>query len=70
MINYTYLKSPGTSEYKYAQIFAKFVKPKCVLKTLKLCKFSFKAFVQKSTQNFFAEIVQSGSLCCRFSNKL
>ena len=32
MKNYTFLKSPRPNKFKYAKIFVKFSKPKCVLK--------------------------------------
>ena len=34
----------------------------CIQETLKMCKFSLMAPVQKSMQNFFAKIVHSDSL--------
>jgi len=55
---YTFLKSPAPSQFKCTKrLFAKFLKPKCVLKKLKMCKLPLKASVQKSVQNFFAKIV-------------
>ena len=35
-----------------------------------MCEFSLQASVQASTQNFFAEIVQSASFCYRLSKVL
>jgi len=68
MINYTFLKSPWPSKLKYAKIFSRFSKPKCVFK--KNLNFLFKASVHKSAQNFFAKIAQSALLCCKLSKEL
>ena len=50
-----FLKALGPANTN--MLFAKFSKPKLLQEKLKLCKFPLKASVQKSTQNYFAEIV-------------
>ena len=39
----------------------------CIQEKLKMWKFPLMASVQKSVQNFFAKIVQSGCFCYRLS---
>ena len=53
------MKAISPSKFKYTKIFAKFLNPKCVFKKTQIVLILFKASMQKSTQIFFAEIVQA-----------
>ena len=64
-------EKPLTYQIKICKNFCKiFMAYMCIKERLNLCKFPFKAFVQKATQNFFAEIEQSDSACCKLSKEL
>ena len=60
IMNYTFLKSPWPSHFKYAKSCSK----------TKNVQISFDRLFAKNLQFFFAKLVQSVSLCHRLSKKL